>query len=200
MLKERAHWTYNITASALKCVLDYIVKPLTPTFQSLCLAADRHERISMVRSMSYNWFFSPSTTQTPVWPGQNCRQFPDDNFKCDFFNESVWILIKISLNFVPKAPNNNIPALVQIMAWRRPGDKTLSEPMMFSLLTHICVTRPQWVKFNQTISYSFSSMWHSTEFKFSCSRTPFNFLYLQNPAFLGWNSILYSLLQWHILM
>ena len=32
------------------------------------------------------------------------------------------------------------------MAWRRPGDKLLSEPMMVSLLTHICVTRPQWVK------------------------------------------------------
>ena len=31
------------------------------------------------------------------------------------------------------------------MAWRRPGDKPLSEPMMVSLLTHICVARPQWV-------------------------------------------------------
>ena len=31
------------------------------------------------------------------------------------------------------------------MAWRRPGDKPLSEPMMVSLLTHICITRPQWV-------------------------------------------------------
>ena len=29
------------------------------------------------------------------------------------------------------------------MAWRRPGDKPLSEPMVVSLLTHICVTRPQ---------------------------------------------------------
>ena len=27
----------------------------------------------------------------------------------------------------------------------RPGDRPLSEPMMVSLLTHICVTRPQWV-------------------------------------------------------
>ena len=33
------------------------------------------------------------------------------------------------------------------MAWRRPGDKPLSEPMMVCLLTHICVTRPQWVKY-----------------------------------------------------
>ena len=31
------------------------------------------------------------------------------------------------------------------MAWRWPGDKPLSEPMMVNLLTHICVTRPQWV-------------------------------------------------------
>ena len=32
------------------------------------------------------------------------------------------------------------------MAWRRPGDKPLSKPMMVSLLTHIWVARPQWVK------------------------------------------------------
>ena len=32
------------------------------------------------------------------------------------------------MKFVPKGPINNIPALVQIMAWRRPGDKPLSEP------------------------------------------------------------------------
>ena len=64
-----------------------------------------------------------------------------------FFNENVLISIKISLKFVPKGPINNIQALVQIMAWRRPGDKPLSEAMMVSLLTHICVTWPQWVKY-----------------------------------------------------
>ena len=31
------------------------------------------------------------------------------------------------------------------MAWCRAGDKPLSEPIMFRSLTHICVTRPQWV-------------------------------------------------------
>ena len=50
------------------------------------------------------------------------------------------------LKFVPKGPINDIPALVQIMAWRRLGDKPLSESMMVSLPTHVCVTRPQWVK------------------------------------------------------
>ena len=54
--------------------------------------------------------------------------------------------IEISLKFVSKSSINNIPALVQIMAWLRPGAKSLPEPMMDNLLTHICVTRPQWVK------------------------------------------------------
>ena len=79
-------------------------------------------------------------------PRQNGRGFADDTFKRIFVNENVRISIKISLKFVPKGPINNYPALVQIMAWRRSGDKPLSEPMMVSLLTHICVTRPQWVK------------------------------------------------------
>ena len=78
-------------------------------------------------------------------PGQNGRHFPDDNLKRIFLNENVWILIKISLKFVPRSPINNIPALVRIMAWRRPGDKPLSEPTRVNLPTHICVTRPQWV-------------------------------------------------------
>ena len=75
---------------------------------------------------------------------QNGRHFADDTFKHIFLNENVRISIKISLKFVPKGPINNIPALVHIMVWRRPGDKPLSEPMMVRLLTHICVTPPQW--------------------------------------------------------
>ena len=78
-------------------------------------------------------------------PRQNGRHFADDIFKCIFLNKNAWIALKISLKFVPTVQINNISALVQIMAWRRPGDKPLSEPMMVSLLTHICVTRPQWV-------------------------------------------------------
>ena len=67
-----------------------------------------------------------------------CRQ----HFQVHF----LWILIKISLKFVPKGPINNIPALVQIMSWHRLGAKPLSEPMMVGLPTHICVTQSQWVK------------------------------------------------------
>ena len=87
-------------------------------------------------------------------PGQDGCQFPDDIFKYIFLNENTWISIAISLKFVLSGPINNIPALVQIMAWRRPGDKPLSEPMILSLPTHICVTRPQWVNrlFNKQLS------------------------------------------------
>ena len=78
-------------------------------------------------------------------PRLNGHHFPDI-FKCLFVNENAWIFIKIPLKFVPKCSIDNIPALVQIMAWHSPGDKPLSEPMMVSLLTHIRVTQPQWVK------------------------------------------------------
>ena len=74
--------------------------------------------------------------------GQNGRHFPDDIFKCILLNENIWISIEISLKFVLRGPFNNIPALVQIM--------------MFSLLTHICVTQPQWVK---TWTYLKPVMW-----------------------------------------
>ena len=66
-------------------------------------------------------------------------------FNCIFLNEFVWIFIEISLKFVPKGRINNIPTLVQIMAWRRPDDKPLPEPIMVRLPTYICVIRPQWV-------------------------------------------------------
>ena len=78
-------------------------------------------------------------------PRQNYRHFAGDTFKRIFLRENVRISIEISLNFVPKSPIDNIPTLFQIMAWRRPGDKLLSEAMMVSLLTHICVARPRWV-------------------------------------------------------
>ena len=75
-------------------------------------------------------------------PRQNGCYFPDNNSKCIFLILNVWISVKI---FVPSGPIKDIPALVQIMAWCRPGHKPLFEPMTFNLLMHMCVTRPQWV-------------------------------------------------------
>ena len=90
-------------------------------------------------------------THWPEWintlrPRQNGRHFADDIFKWIFLTENVWILINISLKFVPMVQINDIPAFVQIMTWRRPGAKPLSKPMLLSSLTHIRVARPQWVK------------------------------------------------------
>ena len=55
---------------------------------------------------------------------------PDDNFKCIFLNENDRIPIRISLKSVPRSPIDNKLALVQIIAWRRVGDKPLPEPML----------------------------------------------------------------------
>ena len=99
-----------------------------------------------VQLTSQHWFrWHAVTWINTLRPRQNGRRLPDDIFKCIFLNEHVWISLKISLKFVPKVPINNIPALVLIMAWRRPGDKALSQIMMVRLPMHKCVTRPQWV-------------------------------------------------------
>ena len=97
-----------------------------------------HERYSVSNHCQLDCFFNTLRLR------QDGHHFPDDIFKWIFLNENVWILIKISLKFVPWGQINNNPALVQMMAWHRPGDKPLSKPMMVTLLTHICITRPQW--------------------------------------------------------
>ena len=62
--------------------------------------------------------------------GQNGGNLADDIFKCIFINENFYISIQISLKFVPRAPIDNKPALVEVMAWRRTGDESLLEPML----------------------------------------------------------------------
>ena len=120
-----------------------------------------HDKAAFVclcaHSMSY-WFHLQKVdaallSENTLGPRLDGRRFPDDIFKWIFVNEIIWIPNKISLKFVPWGPINNIPALVQIMTWRRPGGKPLSEAMMVSLLTHVCVTRPQWVKWYRRISH-----------------------------------------------
>ena len=84
---------------------------------------------------------SPLAKLNTLRPRQHGRYFADNIFKYIFLNENARISLKKSLKFVPKFRIHNIPALVQIMAWRR----SLSEPMVVSLLTYVCVARPQWV-------------------------------------------------------
>ena len=72
-------------------------------------------------------------------PRKSCCHFANNIFRCIFLIENIWNSLKISPQFVPKVRINNIPSLVLIMAWWQPGDKPLSEPMMVSLLMHICI-------------------------------------------------------------
>ena len=89
--------------------------------------------------------FLDNSSFNTLRPRQNGHHFADDTFKRIFLDENVRVSIIISLKFVLKGPIDNIPALVQVMAWHRSGAKPLSEPMMVNSLTHICVIRPQWV-------------------------------------------------------
>ena len=58
--------------------------------------------------------------------------------------------LKFHRNLPPGVPIN-IPSLVQLMTWRRTGDKHYLNNDV-RLLTHICVTRPQWVTNDLTIA------------------------------------------------
>ena len=62
---------------------------------------------------------SSSACVNPLRPRQNGRRLADDTLNRIFWNENVRISITISLKFAPKGPINKIPALVQMMAWRR---------------------------------------------------------------------------------
>ena len=100
-------------------------------------------------------------------PRQNGRRFAEDTFKRIFINENVRIFIKISLKFVSKGRINNNPALVQIMAWRRSGDKPLSEPMIvyWCIYVSLCLNELNtisWITFqNLTNRSQCLSIWQS---------------------------------------
>ena len=53
----------------------------------------------------------------------------DGIFKCILLNENDKIPLQTSLKLVPRSSIDNKPALVQVMAWHRTGDKPLPEPM-----------------------------------------------------------------------
>ena len=106
-----------------------------------------------------------------ISPWANGQHFTEDMFKHIFLNENLCILIKISLKFVPKGPIDNKSALVQVMAWRRTGNKLLPEPMLPSSPMHICSTwgdklmdkqwvvfrRYNWVYYKTQLSYTMTN-------------------------------------------
>ena len=135
-----------------------------------------------LRILGTGRFHQPVPKLNTLRPRQDGRDFPDDIFLCIFLNENEWHSIKISLKFVPKVPINNIPVLVQIMAWRRPGDKPLSEPMMVVLPTHTCGIRSQWVK------GSWSALKKITGYQDCSSSDGHQVIYLMHYTFRTHNS------------
>ena len=101
------------------------------------------------RWKGYKYFSRDFSTH---WDRDEIATISGRHFQMHFWSENAWISIKISQKFIPKGPAYDIPALVQIMVWYRPGDKPLSGPMMFSLRTHICVTWPWVIRFDQNSS------------------------------------------------
>ena len=97
-----------VTSSLAGCIHKMI-----PEYQDIC----RH-------SQDHIWVINTLRLR------QNGRHFADDIFKCIFLYDNFWILIEISVKYVPYGLIDNIAALVQIMTWRRTGDKPLSEPML----------------------------------------------------------------------
>ena len=69
---------------------------------------------------------------------QNCRHFTDGIFKCIFLNKMYEYRLRFHCSLSPKFELRIFQRWFR-MAWRQPGDKPLSEPMVVGLLTHICV-------------------------------------------------------------
>ena len=87
---------------------------------------------------------SPILNINTLSPRQNGRHFADDIPKHFVLTKMLKLRFKLHWSLFPRVwLTINIPALLQIMAWRWSGDKLLSEPLVVKLTMGICVTRPQ---------------------------------------------------------
>ena len=89
--------------------------------QTPCTIIELHAASSSSNKSSHvTWIiasYKHHINSTP--PRQNGRHLTANIFICIFVNEKFWILIEVSLKFVPKGPINNKLALVSIMAWHQ---------------------------------------------------------------------------------
>ena len=72
--------------------------------------------------------------------------------KLIFLNENVWTCFKISFKFVPNGPITIQPALVQIMAWCRTGNKLLSQTKKTQILMHISTHQSDFTELKQSFA------------------------------------------------
>ena len=93
--------------------------------------------IMSMKEVCYSYFEVSCLSSITHWGRDKMAVISRTIFKSILLNVNVWISLQVSLTLVPGVRINNITALVQKIAWHRPGDKPLSEPVMVSLLTDI---------------------------------------------------------------
>ena len=111
----RTH-THNFALYNPMCYASISIRPVLRSQRHIC-TSETNETPTKTKVPTYGPRFNT------LRPSQNGPHFPDDIFKRIFLNAKWCILINISLKFVPQGPINNIPLLVQIIAWCRSGDK-----------------------------------------------------------------------------
>ena len=133
------HWWSNFAVSQFWKVINILVWIPWLEFQCECqpvLNVITHGNVKTFwPSSCWIWFLNFNHGHVVLIinsspPGLNGCHFADDTLKCIFMNEKFFILIRISLKFVPEGLINSKSALVQVMAWRRTGNKPLPEPML----------------------------------------------------------------------
>ena len=115
--------------------------------------------------------FSLSTVSSSyintVKPRQYGCHFAGDIVKCIFLNENARIFIKISLKFVPYAPLDDKPTLVQIMAWDKQATSHyltqwwITNVISLGLMDNKSYCFRLWLGTKQAISHCLSQWWPS---------------------------------------
>ena len=132
-------WIYLLWILIFYSCYGYGIRKNLSKHLAFSLWITRHEDYWL--STDFQWCLVAYATLTH-WGRDEMNNISQTTFSNVF---SSMKMFEFRLKFHWKSPINNIPALVQIMAWCRSGDEPFSEPMMVSLQTHICITRPQWV-------------------------------------------------------
>ena len=113
------HPEQNIYLNKIQCIViyTYILKQNISFpwsfFSFRCYTSIQHRRTQQCK-----------LTNT-LRPRQNGRHFADGIIKCIYVNENHCILLRFSPKFI-----DNMPALVQVMAWCQIGNNPVPEPMM----------------------------------------------------------------------
>ena len=97
-------WVNNRDASDLRCYGTHYDITVMKS-HTVCILSDF--TFSTITKKIIRWQYDSGWKYHSIntlRPRQNSNNFAEDIFKCIFCNENVWILIKISLKFVPKGP------------------------------------------------------------------------------------------------